>query len=91
MDNITYAPFDSLCLGAKFRYDSRKHNPNGPLRVWDGPFRVWVKIGHNEIAHWDEDNLTTKWIGQQICCFSDGDDPADLLEEVELVDQGIRS
>ena len=83
-DKPVYVPFDKLCLGAKFRYDPRRYK----LHAEDGITRVWVKICVNEIALWEEDNLTTNWVGQQICCFSDTDD---LNEEVQLVNQGIRS
>lgn len=73
-----YIPFDKLCLGAKFCYDSRKH---GELVLAN----VWVKVAPNEIALWDETNITTNWVGQQICCFSDADEP-DLNEEVEIME-----
>lgn len=67
-DNV---PFESLCLGARFRYDTRK----------SGEGRVWTKIGPNEIAEWDSKQVATRWLGQRVCCFSDKDD---LSEKVEI-------
>lgn len=69
-----YAPFSRLCLGARFQYDERTHGTQD---------RVWVKIGHNEIAEWDRANIATNWVGQQICSFSDSDD--DVSELVFIV------
>ena len=70
--------FSCLCLGAKFKYAD------------PGIDRVWVKIGHNEIAAWDESQLDTDWVGQQICCFADNDDKASLAVEVELVEEKVK-
>lgn len=73
-DDGENVPFELLCLGARFRYDTRKVNEG----------RVWVKIGPNEIAEWDSKHVSDRWIGQRICCFSDTDD---LSEKVTLVTQ----
>jgi hypothetical protein len=67
--------FNVLCLGVKFRYT----NP--------GVDRTWVKIGHNEIAEWNASQLTTNWVGQQLCCFADDDSEASLSQKVILVEQ----
>lgn len=75
---MTYAPFSVLSLGAKFKYDSRKHGPQN---------RVYVKIYPNLIAEWDITNLTTNWTGQQVFCFTDSDDPEDWKELVEVIEQ----
>jgi len=50
--------FSKLALGAKFRYKG-------------GHKTTWVKIGANLIAEWDENQIDTAWIGQQVCCFHD--------------------
>ena len=71
-----YVPFDRLCLGAKFKYDDRKEGM---------PDTVWIKIYVNLIAKWDEEQLTTNWVGQNVCSFSEGDTKEDLNEEVLLV------
>ena len=50
--------FNKLALGTRFRYI-------------DTDSRIWVKIGANTIAEWDESQKTDAWIGQRICCFTD--------------------
>ena len=52
--------FSKLALGTRFRYTKSK--------------KIWIKIGKNLIAEWDESLKTDAWIGQQICCFSNIDD-----------------
>ena len=53
-------PFSHLAIGAKFRYlpdtDEKK---------------VFVKIGPNTIAQWNNKMVHDRWIGQLIFCFSD--------------------
>ena len=68
--------FDSLCLGARFRY------------THDG--KVWVKIGHNTIAEWDPTKVADSWVGQTICCFNDADE-YDLTQLVYLVEENVQS
>ncbi|MCK4816888.1 hypothetical protein KA005_14050 [bacterium] len=55
---MEYCLFRKLALGARFQYANRQK-------------KVWVKIGANTIAEWDEDQKVDDWIGQQICCFTD--------------------
>ncbi len=50
--------FRTLCYGAKFKYSAEEA-------------AVWVKIGHDLIAGWDESKVTDSWIGQPVCSFSD--------------------
>lgn len=78
MPNNGYAPFSKLCLGAKFQYDERKHGTQET---------IWVKIYPNLIAKWDPNEITTNWVGQPVCCFTDQDDvdPKALDEEVFLI------
>lgn len=54
--------FSKLALGTRFRYIN-----TGNI----GKKRLWVKIGANTIAEWDEAQKTDNWIGQRICCFTD--------------------
>jgi len=49
--------FSDLALGTKFKY------------VKDN--NIWVKISGTTIAEWDENEKTSNWIGQQICCFNE--------------------
>lgn len=51
--------FNTLALGAKFRY------------LPDDKYGVWVKIGHDLIAKWDASKISDTWIGQSICSFSE--------------------
>ena len=67
--------FDTLCLGARFRY------------THDG--KAWVKIGHNEIAEWDYSKVADTWVGQLICCFNDADD-YDLTQLIYLVEEDVQ-
>ncbi len=64
------APFNTLCLGAKFRY---------PNSDW-----TWVKIAHDLVAKWDPSLITATWVGQAICSFSEDDDltaPVHLVDD----------
>jgi hypothetical protein len=54
--------FSNLALGTRFRYTDA-----GKI----GEKRLWVKIGANTIAEWDELQKTDNWVGQQICLFTD--------------------
>lgn len=67
------APFNKLALGVKFRY------------IHPHVEKTWVKIGHNEIAEWDESQAVTNWVGQQICSFAENDLEASLSVEVEVI------
>jgi hypothetical protein len=49
--------FRRLSLGVKFRY-----NEDDDV--------VWVKIGSNSIAKWEEGRCVD-WLGQTVACFSD--------------------
>jgi hypothetical protein len=64
------ASFKKLCLGAKFQYEAGQ--------------KTWVKVGANTIAEWDESQLDTNWVGQQICCFAEDDRDTD--QQVVVVD-----
>ncbi len=72
-------PFDKLAYGGRFRYIQNPDNPTMSAACQ----RLWVKIGPNEIAEWDDENACTGWIGQSICCFSESHEG--LKEEVEFV------
>lgn len=50
--------FSELALGTRFQYANRQK-------------KVWVKIGANLIAEWDESQKTDNWACQKICCFQD--------------------
>lgn len=77
MSDRRMIPFDILPLGARFMYDEEKHGPQN---------RVWVKIDINIIAEWDDTQVDTNWVGQQICCFTDRDDEAEgRQEKVEFI------
>ncbi len=71
MDNekTVTAPFSDLALGTRFRY-----NPSDE--------QVFVKISPTQIAKWDEDKKTDRWIGQGIYSFSD-DENLDTVVVVE--------
>jgi hypothetical protein len=49
-------PFKDLALGTRFKYATGGN--------------VWVKISELNIAEWDTNLQTDKWIGQRICSFS---------------------
>lgn len=66
---IEKVPFKDLAYGAKFKYE-----------YIDGESEVLVKIGHNEVAEWREENVANRWIGQGIYAF--GDDPGLLVQLV---------
>ncbi len=61
------APFKCLSLGVRFTLPGSA---------------IWVKIGPDLIAEWDPREITTTWIGQRICSFSDNDDDLDTIVEV---------
>lgn len=62
-------PFTDLALGAKFKYPGQK--------------RIWVKIGYDEIAEWDEKMKDCGWTAQQICSFCESDN--DVFGVVEVL------
>lgn len=65
MNKIT--EFNKLSFGVKFKYV--------------GYNNIYVKIGKNEIAEWDDEKVDTGW--QQRCyCF---DDYNNLEKKVEIV------
>ena len=52
--------FEDLALGARFNHP--------------GSYVIWVKIGTDLVAKWDEKFKDCGWLGQSVCCFSeDGD------------------
>ena len=53
--------FNKLALGTKFQYT----NAGNIVKK-----KIWVKIGINTIAEWDESQKADNWIGQRICCFN---------------------
>lgn len=59
------APFSAIRLGTRFSYE--------------GTDDVWCKIGHNEVAEWDDTLITAPRQFQSICRFGD-----DLDEEVVI-------
>lgn len=56
----TTVPFSALALGAKFKYLPTERNG-----------AAWVKIGHNEVAAWDERGAHNASPFQAVCCFTD--------------------
>lgn len=66
--NMIAAQFNNLALGTRFKHLNEDV--------------VWVKIGNNLIARWDEDLKACSWIGQEVCCFDDTEDLINLLEKV---------
>lgn len=60
-------PFNCLALGVRFTYPEFIH-------------RVYVKIGHDLVAAWDEQHATASWVGQGIYTFGD-----DLTAGVHVV------
>lgn len=63
-------PFYCLSLGVKFAYE--------------GTDRVFIKIGDNLVAAWDDKHICDEWIGQGVFSFGD-----DLSVGVHLVDQPV--
>lgn len=64
--------FDTLSYGAKYKY-APEH----------GPDKVYVKIGHNLVAAWDERLVASSWRAQGLFSFA-GEDSA-LSDAVYLV------
>lgn len=60
--------FNKLALGTRFRY-------------LEGD-KTYVKLGHDTIAEWSDEQIDTTWIGQGI--YSARNQPEDYLE-VEIV------
>lgn len=58
--------FQDLALGTKFKYT--------------GKHKVWVKIDFFTIAEWNEDLKTSKWVGQNICCFDENNHIRKMVE-----------
>jgi hypothetical protein len=73
------AAFNILALGTRFKYNH--------VSIPDDVEDTWVKISHTGIAKWDDDEVITNWVGQQICSFADNDDEISLSEKVILVEQ----
>jgi len=65
-----YFPFNVLALGTQFKYNQFDN-------------RTFVKIGSNEIAEWDDDMITSNWIGQMIYSF---DNSINLEKEVWVIE-----
>lgn len=64
--------FNTLSYGAKFKY-APEHRSD----------QVFVKIGHDTIAAWDERLVSSSWLAQGL--FSFADDETDLTKDVYLV------
>lgn len=64
-------PFNTLCLGARFRY------------LNDRSTSIWVKVGSDTIAKWDAAQVADTWLGQTVCSFSDD---GNLAAVVRLLD-----
>ena len=72
-DQLRAVPFNVLCLGALFKYPSLEDS------------RVWVKIGHNEIAEWDVSKVADDWKGQSARSFATEEDTNSLARIIDLI------
>ena len=64
MDQEKSVNFTRLALGTRFKYRSKDQ-------------KIFVKLGFNKVAEWDNSQIETAWIGQGIFSASDGN-PEDL-------------
>ena len=59
---MSMVPFSKLALGTRFKYDIESVREH-----------AYVKIGHNEVAEWDDSKATVGWVAQGIYSFDEDD------------------